>query len=217
MGMQHEKPGAATPPRERPWKTACTHGGFCGVMATIFLLSGLREFTPPREEPASVEAFLEDYRESRSPRELVERLSERSRRNAAIHREKVARAAAEWERTRIFIFAFSAGWWLWAGWLLWRAYLLYAHQPAPPPSLKLAFYLLNMTVCVGVLLFGIFGADRYFDAEDGRVPYVELGLLGLCVLTPLSFNAARSLFGSATLFPGRPRPDAPPDRRGDRR
>jgi len=42
---------------------------------------------------------------------------------------------------------------------------------------------LQVTVCVGVLLFGVLGADRHFDQRNPRDMVIMLGLFGLATST----------------------------------
>jgi len=248
MDVTHNGPGEAALPTKEPWKAAFTNGAFCALVAAMLLWGGLRDFTPPPEEPKSVEAVLEESEErSHWNRESLEIIRERSRITDAIdaqietlearrssggrdaeseaeirrlraswfeemdkteqlwsardaargerqrqrdapRREQVARAAQAWERSRKFVLAASAAAWLLAGWLLWQARLLYARRPAaradsdagdPQRSQKIPFYLLQVTVCVGVLLFGVLGADRHFDQRNPRDMVIMLGLFGL--------------------------------------
>ena len=88
MDVTHDGPGEPALPPEERWKAAFANGALCALFALFAAMlpwGGLREFTPPPEEPKNVEAGLEESEErSRWNRESLEIIREQSRITDAI-------------------------------------------------------------------------------------------------------------------------------------
>jgi len=160
--------------------------------------------------------FAEMEETNRLTTQKMKEREEREWQAGARRREQVARAAWAWERHRRNLLAVSASAWLLAGWLLWQA-LLQGHRQAvtraageagaPPLAAdraaveppvthegdrprrrKLPFYLLQVTVCVGLLLCGSLGSAEHFDRKYPRDMFVFFGLFGLATSTLWFFH-----------------------------
>lgn len=133
---------------------------------------------------------------------------EEERQEDAKRRERVARAAWEWQRARWRLLAMAAAAAALAGWLFWQAHIRHARHVVtavaaqadgragsprrahadlgggdPQRGQKLPFYALQVGICLMCVLFGLLGPEPKAGAKHGREDLVIFGLAGLALST----------------------------------
>jgi hypothetical protein len=133
---------------------------------------------------------------------------ERKWRVDAPRRAQVARAAEQWRRYRPVFLAMGLFFMAWAGWDLWKAHRLHSEQVLaervagaehrrsasrraeagdPQWNQRVIFYLIQLPVCIGCILFGLSDSAPPAGAEDTREELLFLGLFGLATATLFLF------------------------------
>ncbi|MFM9058031.1 MAG: hypothetical protein ACKOSQ_02700 [Planctomycetaceae bacterium] len=132
---------------------------------------------------------------------------DKKQRGDAGRREQIARAAYEWQRGRWRVLAMAAVACVLSGWLFFRANVLHrrpadawaqaaaggpphatvdrelAHASDPQWNQKLGFYVFQLAVCIGAILFGLLGSAPPAGAKDQREGLVVVGIAGLAMST----------------------------------